>query len=208
MAANQCVVSAVTGTPNALGNIVQALAGRQGEQLFSEVHGRYYTQALNRNVFFCASQAVATTTVGLATTYTGLVLSNPISSPVNLAVLMASMNQSVIQSVQPEAFGLATGFNKSTNVTHTTPATVQSSLVGSSATGYGLVDTAATLPTAPVYAAFVQNTASATVNGPGAVVDLGGAIILTPGAYIAWVTPAQASVAGMWFSFVWEEVPF
>lgn len=53
----------------------------------------------------------------------------------------------------------------------------------------------------------MQNTAAATTNGPGSVVDLEGSVILIPGAYALWVTPGQASVAGMWFSFQWEEVP-
>ena len=44
-------------------------------------------------------------------------------------------------------------------------------------------------------------------NGTGTVIDLEGSIILPPGGYACWVTPAQASVAGMWFSFNWIEVP-
>lgn len=181
--------------------------GKFGDMIVSELHGRYYEQVYNKNVFSVASQAVATTTVGLATTYTGLCLSNPINSPVNLVLLKASLMQSVIQSTQPEAYALAYGYNATTNVTHTTPATPQCAMIGATATANAKADTSATLPTAPLYGDFLTNTASATVNNPGAFIDLEGSVILPPGGYACFVTPAQASVAGLWFAIKWEEVP-
>ncbi len=187
--------------------LVTARGGRQGEQLVSYLHGRYYEQTYRGNRFSASIQAVATTTAGLATTYTGLVVSNPISSPVNLVLNKASIMQSVIQSVQVEAYAIACGFNAATNVTHTTPLTVRSKLIGSGLTGYGLADISATLPTAPFYDTFVTNTGTATADSSVGVIDLDGEIVLKPGGYALWVTPAQASVAGLWFSFSWEEVP-
>lgn len=183
--------------------------GKFGDLIVSELHGRYYEQVYNKNVFYAASQAVATTTVGLAVTYTGLCVSNPINSPVNLVLLKASMMQSVIQSTQPEAYALAYGYNATTNVTHTTPlaAFPAPAFIGSTVTSNAKADTSATLPTAPVYGDFLQNTSAATTNGPAAFVDLEGSVILPPGAYVAFVTPGQASVAGLWFSIKWEEVP-
>lgn len=183
--------------------------GNLGDQIISELHGRYYEQTYRRNVFSAALQAVGTTTVGLATTYTGLCVSNPVGSSVNLVILKASVMQSIIQSTQPEAFALAVGYNATTNVTHTTPVTsgLRNNFVAASYTGQALADTAATLPTAPTYHTFLQNTSSATVNGNGGVFDLEGSIILPPGGYICFVTPGQASVAGMWFGISWEEVP-
>ena len=157
--------------------------------------------------YYAATQALVTTTVGLATTYTGLGVSNPITSSVNLVLGICSLMQSVIQAVQPEAYAIAVGYNSATNVTHTTPVTPRNSMVGSARTPIALADVAATLPTAPFYHTFVHNTGAATVNGTGAVIDLNGTIVLRPGAYALWVTPAQASVAGLWFSFTWEEKP-
>ena len=182
-----------------------ARAGRLGDLITSELHGRYYEQAFRKNMFFAASQAVATTSVGLATTYTGLVLSNPIGSSVNLVLNKVSIGQSVIETVV-DAFGLAVGFNTSTNVVHTTPASAFSTLIGSGQNPFGKVDVAATLPTAPVYYNFMQSTSSATTDVAGGVVDLEGSLILAPGAYALWASPA-ASAAGMWFGFQWEEVP-
>lgn len=183
-----------------------ARAGRQGDTVVSELHGRYYEQTFRKNMFVAASQAVATTTVGLATTYTGLVISNPITSQVNAVLNFASVMQSVLQATQVEGFAIATGYNGTTNVTHTAALAVRSLFIGQNP-GIVLADTSATLPTAPFYSVFAHNTATATANGTGQVIDLGGSIVLPPGAYAAWVTPGQASVAGMWFSFQWEEVP-
>jgi len=203
MPTNQLNVG-VQNQPDGAQGII-ARGGRQGETLVSELHGRYYEQTYRKNVFFVASQAVATTTVGLATTYTGLVLSNPIGSPVNLVLNKASIGQSVIETAV-DTFGLAVGFNTSTNVTHTTPATPQSSFIGSGLIPYAKADISATLPTAPVYHSFLQSTSSATTDVTSGLVDYEGSLILSPGAYALWVSPA-ASVAGMWFSFQWEEIP-
>lgn len=186
--------------------IQPARLDRTGALMVGDAHGRYYEAAYRGGIFSVASQAVATTTVGLATTYTGLCISNPITSPVNLVLLKASMMQSVLQATQPEAYAIAFGYNASTNVTHTTPATPQPTRIGSGATAVAKADTAATLPTAPVYGVFVTQTQSATTQPTTSVIDLEGSVILLPGAYALWATPAQASVAGLWFSFMWEEV--
>lgn len=192
---------------NSDGALPSIRSGKAGEVIMQELHGRYYEQSYRGNCFLAASQAVATTTVGLALTYTGLALSNPVGSGKNLVLLQASLMQSVLQATQIEAFSLATGFNASTNVTHTTPATIQPTIIGSAYSSVAKADTAATLPTAPVYSMFVTNTATATQNSAVGLIEIAGSIILAPGAYAIWATPAQASVAGMWFSFLWEEVP-
>lgn len=200
-------VGSTTGTGQGTGNIVPLRSDPQGGLVVSELHGRYYEATRNKTMFSVASQAVATTTVGLATTYTGLVISNPVGSGIYMILNKLSIMQSVIQATQVEAYALAVGFNATTNVTHTTPATPQSCLIGQGTTAVGKADTSATLPTAPVYDTFITNTGTATADSTGTqVVDLEGSKVLIPGAYALFVTPAQASVAGLWFSFSWEEV--
>jgi hypothetical protein len=190
-----------------LGAIVAARGGKGAEVSVSELRARYYQTTYDGAGFSVSAQAVLTTSVGLVTTYTGLALVNPINSPVNLILNKCSWMQSVIQSVQPEAVSLAFGFNNVTAVTLTTPATPQSNKIGSGIAAQAKAATSAILPTAPLYSTFVGNTSSATTNGTGGVIDLEGSIILTPGAYAIWATPGQASVAGMWFSYSWEEQP-
>lgn len=196
-----------SSTAQANGQVVAQRMGNLADTIISELHGRYYETTYSGNMFSASIQSVATTTVGLATTYTGLCISNPINSSVNLVLNKASIMQSVIQSVQVEAYAIAVGFNAATNVTHTAALTPISNKIGSGLTALGKADTSATLPTAPTYHTFVHNTGTATADGTGSVIDLEGSIILMPGAYALWVTPAQASVAGIWFSFSWEEVP-
>ena len=181
--------------------------GFGGEQVVSELKGRYAEMARRGQIFGASSQAVVTTTVGTATTYTGLVVANPVGSTVTVELLKATVMQSVIQATQIEAFALGVGSNKVTQVTHTTPITPYSTLVGSGATPVALADSAATLPTTPVYAMPLGNTSTATANNTGIIVDIEGSIILLPGAYAMFLTPTQASVAGMWFSMMWAENP-
>lgn len=192
----------ITGTD---GNPATARGSKDGALVIAGYRGKYAEAAYRGKIFTAANQAAVTTTVGLATTYTGLCLSNPINSVVNLELIIVSVMQSVLQATQVEAFALATG-SSGTAVTHTTPGTVKPALVGSAFTGVGLVDTAATLPVAPVYDTFLTNTATATQDAPGVTIDLNGSIILAPGAYVCFVTPAQASVAGMWFGIKWAEI--
>lgn len=206
MAQLQGIRSGVQVNP-ASPNPITARFGSGGDNLASDLRARYAQSTMDGYRFSIASQAVATTTVGLATTYTGLCIANPVNSGIKMILDKVSMMQSVIQSVQPEAFALALGFHATTNVTLTAAVTPQSNLVGSGLVSLAKAATSATLPAAPLYAAFASNTPSATTDGSGGVIDLDGSVVLLPGAFAAWVTPAQASVAGMWFSFQWEEVP-
>jgi hypothetical protein len=182
-------------------------ADKQGAVCVTELNARYYEHTYRGRGFSVAIQAVATTTVGLATTYTGLCLANPTKSNANLVLTKLSMMQSVAQATQPEAYAIAFGFNNTTEVTLTAAATVQSTLIGSGGLPQAKAATSATLPTAPLYGYFVGATSTATANPTGNTPDLEGSWILPPGGYACWVTPAQASVAGLWFSFSWIEVP-
>ena len=196
----------IVGPQNIGSGVATSRFGQQGDKIVSQLHGKYYEQTARGNMFYAAIQAVSTTTVGLSTTYTGLCISNPVTSRVNAVLNKVSVMQSVLQGTQVEAYAIATGFNNTTGVTHTAALAVKNCLVGGNP-GVVVADTSATLPTAPFYTLFVHNTATATADGTGAVVDLEGSIVLPPGGYAAWVSPAQASVAGLWFSFFWEEVP-
>lgn len=183
--------------------------GNMGDLIISELHGRYYEAAYRRTLFSAANQA-AVATVALGTTaYTGLAISNSIGSTVNLVLLKASYALSVAVTTAGY-LGIETGFNASTGVTHTTPGTVSSNFIGVGNAGTGLVDTAATLPTAPTARMFLANTGTVATTGFNTsapqVVDLEGSIILPPGAYASFYTFAT-NTASWFFSFLWEEVP-
>lgn len=183
-------------------------AGNMGDTIVSELHGRYYEATKNQTVF-SGSIAGATTSVALTTTYVGLCLSNPVGSGKNIILNKAGYAFTVAFAAG-SVIGLMTGYNSSTNVTHTTPVTPRSQLFGTGATGVGLLDTSATLPTAPtlntVFGAGLTGAITTTPFGLGGVVDLEGSIILPPGAYVAFYTSTASGAAGGNFSFSWEEV--
>ena len=185
-------------------------AGQLGDQIISELHGRYYETAYRRALFNAANQAPTTTTVGLATTYTGLVLSNPVGSPVNL-VLNKVGYAFLVAFPAAAAIGIMCGYNSSTNVTHTTPGTPRSNFFGAGGAGSGLIDVAATLPTAPVVTHLLATglTGAITVQEmiSGDMVDLEGGIVLPPGAYAAFFTSTASGASGFMGSMQWEEVP-
>lgn len=192
------------------GNIARARGGQQGEQIASELHGRYYEQTVRDNVF-SASVVGQVTTVGLNTTYTGLVLSNPVSSRVNLGILSAGYSF-IVAFAAGAHIGLMTGYNGTTNVTHTAAVTVRSQrFIGSAAAANGLVDSSATLPTAPtVNLIFGSGLTGAITTAPHigpTLVEVAAQIVLPPGGYCAFYTSTASGAAGGAFSFAWEEVP-
>jgi hypothetical protein len=179
--------------------------GNMGDLIATELHGRYYESTYRRVMFHVATQAAQATTVALATTYTGLCVSNPVGSQVNL--VMAKVG--IALAAAPAAIapiGIMAGYNAGINVTHTTPATPRSNFFGAGAAGVGLADVAATLPTAPVLIMPIMGgfTAAALPGAGPVIVDLEGGLILPPGAYAAIYS--LTAVSGL-FAFKWEEVP-
>lgn len=190
------------------GSVNPQRADRTGSLITADGHARYM-EAVFRRTVYNGGIVSQTTTVGLATTYTGLVLSNPVGSPVNL-VLNKCGYAFTVAFAAVAAIGLMTGFNASTNVTHTTPVTPRSQFFNSAGGGVGLLDSAATLPTAPTVNTFFDSATTATAAVPPlphGIVDMEGSIIIPPGGYVAFFTSAASGAAGGFFSFSWEEVP-
>lgn len=183
--------------------------GNMGEQIMSPLHAKYYEACYRRSLFNGAIVGQVTT-VGLATTYTGLVLSNAVGSTVNLVITKVGF-AFIVAFAAGAAVGLYTGYNASTNVTHTTPVTPRSQFFGVGSSGTGLLDSAATLPTAPtlntIFGAGLTGAITTTPFGLAGCVDLEGSIILPAGAYCGIYTSTASGAASGAFSFTWEEVP-
>lgn len=166
----------------------------------------YCQQAFNKQIFSAANQAAQATTVALATTYTGLVLSNPNNSPNNLFLLRVSWALSVAPAAVA-TIGIM-GNVSTTNVTHTTPATVVSGFLGYNAApkAFGLVDSSATLPVAPVWLEQLMGgfTAAALPSSPLANFDFKGSYCIPPGGFIA--IGSLTAVTGLG-SIAWLESP-
>lgn len=207
----QAQVGPIASTTSiAPGTQVPSRAGQLGDAIVSKLQGDYYEPCYRRASFGAANQAARVTTVGLATTYNGLCLSNPVGSTVNLVLKFIGWAFPVAPAADL-VVGLMLGYNSGTNVTHSTPITPRSNFFGVGASPVGLVDEVATLPTAPILSKIFGkiDTGAITLQTQGApgFVDLKGNVILPPGAYAAIFTSSVANTAGFLGSIDWDEVP-
>lgn len=183
--------------------------GQLGEVVMQELHGRYYETAYRRNMFNAATQAGVTTSAALGTAVTGLILTNPTTSTVNLVPNKVgyAFNAAPAATI---VVGLA--FNNSTTaVTQTTAITPRNNFLGGAAP-QGLVASSVTLPTAGVishifgsvdYIATPVNVLAKNV----AVIDLEGSIVMPPGSYIHIYTSTASAASSFFGSIQWEEIP-
>jgi hypothetical protein len=182
--------------------------GQLGDVIVSELHGRYYETAYRRNLFNAAVQGTGiTTSVGLTTTYTGLCLTNPTTSTVNLVLTKVGYG---FNAAPTATMVVSLAFNNSTTaVTQTTAITVRNNYLGG-ATGQGLAATSTTLPTAPINShilGVIGTNAITGLNETMDVIDMEGSIVMPPGSYVCIVTSTASAATSFWGSFQWEEVP-
>jgi hypothetical protein len=178
-----------------------------------DLHGRYWNPANTGRLFSAYNQAVVATALsaGLPTAYTGgLVLYNPTTSGVNLAIVAASASFEVAQGA---AAIVGIGVNQSSTALAgtLTPVPVQNQLVGGSAgTGVAYSSASITLPEAPVLARVLKTLDTGAITtapgDSGDLVDLGGSIVLPPGAYACFVTTAASAASSFIGGFVYEEI--
>lgn len=181
-----------------------ARGGRNGETIVGDAHGRYYEAASRGKVYVGGNQAATAFSVALNTTYTGVVLANPVNSGFNLALLQASL----VLTVAPVAIAsiaLFGGYVQGGITVHTTPLVPWSTLLGNTG-GIAKISAAATLVGTPLWLPGLKGgfTAGALSADGAALADIGGSIIVPPGAYVG--IGALTAVTGMG-SLVWEEVP-
>lgn len=182
--------------------------GRQGEQIVQGLHGDYYESVLRGRVYSGGNPAGVTTTVGAALTHTGLCLTNPSGSGVNLVLNYVGIGE-LVAPAAAAIIAIATGFNSATAVTQTTPITPQNNLVGG-VQGSGLLASAVTLPTAPTVRQVLGAMGTAAATAFGLTLqqnELKGIIVIPPGGYACTFTSTASGASGMAFSFTWEEVP-
>lgn len=189
-------VNSASGVVNAYNRI-----GRQNDVIVSNLHGKYYEQAYNGKMFVVANQAAVTTTAALATTWTGLAISNPTGSGVNAVVNLFSCAQFAVGAAG--AVGIMTGSGAAAG-----SLVPRNCLVGSP-TGSVTASAGATIAT-PVLERVFGSLGSLATTGyglmPAAIWDLDGALIVPPGYFAASYTTVITTTA-LIFGFQWEEVP-
>lgn len=180
--------------------------GKNGELVVQELHGRYYEQAY-RGAIFTASNAASTSSAGLATTYTGGVcVSNPAGSTKNLVILKASVAFSVVSAAVTTA-GLISGWSQAGVVTHTTPLTPFSNLIGSQVPAVAKADQACTLVGTPAWLVAGFGATPQAVGAFAVLLDLEGDVVVGPGGYVATGTSIASTALSILASITWEEVP-
>ena len=183
----------------------QAIArgGRQGEQMISQLHGKYYEQVYRGNVYSLNTQGTnVSTTAALATTWTGLGIANPTGSGKNLVLLMFCFTQFAAGAAGSVGILGGTGALTAT----LTPQNRLIGAVNSSVARGSATDTIST----PLYIAAYGSIGSVATTGyglvPGIFIDVAGSIVIPPGSFIGSYTGVALTSAAN-IQYVWEEVP-
>ena len=204
------VGAVATSSSLAAGSQTISRFGNMGDQIVSELHGRYYETTYRRAMFVAANPTGvtlnATTSGTTVSTMIGILTYNPINSPVNLVLNKVGYTVTVAPAAIAPMF-LGIGYNAGTNVTHTTALTVRSAFTGVGAAGYGGADTSFTLPTAANFTHVLGNVFTTVSTNSPTFVDLEGSVILPPGAYAGIFSTVASGGSGFFGSMSWEEVP-
>lgn len=165
----------------------------------------YQHITMKANLYTVANQAAKTTTAALATTFTGLSITNPATNTKSLVIIEFGWAQFAVGAAG--AIGLMGGAVASTHnaAAELTPKNMQ---LNSANTSVALVDTDCTIAT-PVLWRVCGSMGSVATTGYGAqppnIYKVDGSIIIPPGYFIAtYTTTVQTSA--LLFHFVWEEV--
>lgn len=191
--------------------------GQLGDVIVSELHGRYYETAYQRNLFSGVLTTGTTTSAGLAASFTGLMLYNPPNSTVNCVVNKIGMSF-LVAFAASSAIGIFTAQSMTPIGTFSTANTaLRNNFVGRSGVGVGQAQlySSATIATAEPGLPTIHNIFGSGLTGaittvpqvPGFFVDLEGGLILPPGAYVATYTSTASGASSMFASFTWEEIP-
>lgn len=205
------------------GTNLPILQGKAGEQMVSELHGKYYNQAYRGNVYWGSTALAGVTLPILSSTSPTFVLWNLQGSGKNLSLIRCQITPTTAMTTASgygyafvpnagAAIGTAAPFSAFTQITATrgpclVPATAGQ---GNSA---ALLASAATLTTAAT-----QFRSNGMSSGTGAITvpasqpvlseDFDGTLILPPGtAMIVGTTIVTSGQTATGVTLIWEEVP-
>jgi hypothetical protein len=190
--------------------------GRAGEQIVTEVHGKYYETNYRGNLFHAVMAAGVIFPAPASLTNNPMSLYNPIGSGKNLVLVSFDMIFTVIPGTPLTGlYGLYVNSNPSAAATTGALITAQPGLIGGGQAPVAKPFGTSGVPLAPTllwpFATKVTGEV-ATVNPitgvPSLHIDFDGQIILTPGTTITpQQTVADTTNATVICRFAWEEVP-
>jgi len=147
--------------------------------------------------------------VDLAATYTGLCLSNPAGNSKKL-ILRAVGATIAVAGAALIGVHLSGGYSVAGVVTHTTALVFGTDFgplcLGSSAAPTALADAAATIVN-PRHIMALGIIGATPGSQPSIFCNVGGAVLILPGGWVAITTTIITGAAGLFGSFWWEEVP-
>lgn len=187
----------------------RARLGKAGEVVMQQLHGRHYEQAYRGNLFMAQAIVTAPVIYTTAAGTGGPLLWNPPSSGVNAVILAVTMGITTVTTVAA-ALGLTGNTGQTSAPGSTTAIDGRTNLflgraagactpyrVGTPSTAGGFL-----LPFASLH------TGALTVDNMGVgFVDIGGALIVPPGAWASIAASATASTTVGTFGMIYEEVP-
>lgn len=177
--------------------------GYQNELSTAQRHGADYAATMAGTVMFGANQTGATLSAALATTYTGLCLSNPAGSGKNLAVLNIS-GALLVAPTTITTLQLIAGYAAGGVTVHTTALTPLNALLNGSAP-VAKLDAAATIVGTPAFVRTLGQAPTATTAFSFSH-NINGGIIIPPGGYVAIGANIAGPASGFVGSFAWEEI--
>lgn len=189
---------------NSDGVITKSRGGKQGEQLVSELHGRYYEQTYRGNQYGL-NGALTTTTAAGAATFTGLLVGNPATSGVNVAVGKCYATQGAALTAATMV-GVMYG-PSTTAITASLTTIFNRNPLGPASKCVATAGQTITAPTAfIVFGGSGSGAITVPLLIPAVGYDFEGSLIIPPGYFLASYT-SLVSTAALLFTFNWEEVP-
>jgi hypothetical protein len=205
-------VGAPAGT-NAPGATPAVRQGQLGDVILSGLHGRYYETTYRKNMFSGVLTTGTTTSAGLATSFTGLMLYNPPNSTVNVVVNKVGY-AFLVAFTAAASVGIMTAQTMTPLGTFSTSNTaIKPNFVGGGV-GQAVMYSSATIASAAPGLPGIQTILMSGLTGAITTIpaiqeffDLEGSIILPPGAYAATYTSTASGTNSTFASFQWEEIP-
>ena len=174
--------------------------------IIAAVGGKYTEATLAGRMFAVANQAATITTAGVATTYTGLCVYNPLTSGKNLVICGFNYGSAAVMA-DATMIGIMAGTG---GAAATASIAIQNRLTGGPASK-AYADAAVVFTVAPVLHQIVCNAGTvATTAGfsisPPQCIELDGSLVIGPGGHVSAFTSIIVDVASLSFGFLWEEV--
>lgn len=196
-------------------------AGKLGDQIVSELHGKYYEQTYRGNVFSVGmtSTALTANTITLTATTTPIIgVWNPPSSTANVVLLKAKcvLTAAGNSAVAPGAFVWATSVGNNSISTGLNPLNRKTlAQSGSQAKGFNITTALTGLTNNLVIqhaAAFgtllaAQGATASPITSGDGIEEFDGAFIIPPGGVVALLNTVSTTTVSVSSMILWEEVP-